>query len=318
MAIFTLGHVTDVHLGPIRGLTPRYWNLKRAMGFANWQHSRVDAHQREIADRLIADLITQAPDHIAVTGDLTNLGLPLEHAHALDWLGTVGPAHHVSVIPGNHDIYSALHGDPGFARWRAHMTGNDTGDDATPTSAPETIQFPYVRRLGRVALVGLNSAVPTPPMVASGELGETQRHQFAGTIKALHDQGFFTVVMIHHPPLVGQARPARGLRDAAALERIFETHGAGLVIHGHNHRNMLAWRTGPLGPFPVIGAPSLSLAKAHKTEALARYNLYRIEATQTLPRIELIGRGLAQPGGPIVELERRVLVAPAVQPVTPT
>jgi len=28
----TIAHLTDVHLGPIAGFEPRYWNLKRAAG----------------------------------------------------------------------------------------------------------------------------------------------------------------------------------------------------------------------------------------------------------------------------------------------
>ena len=61
---------------------------------------------------------------------------------------------------------------------------------------------------------------------------------------------------------------------------------------------------GVSGPLPVVGAPSASLGRLHKHEPLARYNLYRIEGPPW--RIELIGRGLAEPGGE-VELERRML-----------
>jgi 3',5'-cyclic AMP phosphodiesterase CpdA len=307
MTTFTLGHVTDVHLGPVRGLTPRYWNLKRATGFVNWQRARVHAHRRDVADRLIADLKAQSPDHIAVTGDLTNLGLPAEHSGALDWLQTVGEPANVSVIPGNHDIYTSIGDDPGVERWRSYMP------DDNPT---ETVAlFPYVRRLGGVALVGLNSAIPTPPMIAAGSLGSAQRNRLAGVLERLAAEATFTVVMIHHPPLPGQAARSRGLRDADELERLLMAHGAGLVIHGHNHRNMLEWRMGPEAPFPVIGAPSLSLGVPHKHEPLARYNLYRIDTSQHRASLELVGRGLAEPGGPVVELERRVLVAPAMQPM---
>ena len=48
-------------------------------------------------------------------------------------------------------------------------------------------------------------------------------------------------VLIHHPPLPGQAKRFRGLEDAAGLEAVLSRHGAELVMHGHNHRNMLAW-----------------------------------------------------------------------------
>ena len=117
----TIAHLTDVHLGPIAGFSPRYWNVKRLLGYANWLRNRRDAYQREVLDRIVADLMTQAPDHIAVTGDLVNIGLPQEHINALAWVESLGAAHAVSVIPGNHDIYSRLGGDPGTARWSAYM-----------------------------------------------------------------------------------------------------------------------------------------------------------------------------------------------------
>jgi len=115
-------------------------------------------------------------------------------------------------------------------------------------------------------------------------------------------------VLIHHPPLPGQAKRFRGLEDAAELQAVLSRHGAELVLHGHNHRNMLAWCAARGGSVPVVGAPSAALGHPHKGEPLARYNLYRIEGPPW--SIELVGRGLEEAGGKIVELERRIL-APA-------
>ena len=56
-------------------------------------------------DALVSDLQAQAPDQIAVTGDLVNLALEAEFAPARAWLESVGAADRVTVIPGNHDAY---------------------------------------------------------------------------------------------------------------------------------------------------------------------------------------------------------------------
>jgi len=300
----TIAQLTDVHLGPIHGFTPRYWNAKRMAGYVNWHRNRRDAYLREVLDRLVADMRHQAPDHVAVTGDLANVGLPAEHMHALTWLQHLGAADAVSVIPGNHDIYGTIGSDPGTARWAAYMTSDREG-----ARYAETAQgFPYARVLGGgVALVGVNSAVHTPPMMAWGEVGAAQRDRLGRILDKLGTAGLFRLVMIHHPPLPGQAPTTRGLRDAAAIEELLVRHGAELVIHGHNHLNSLVWRHGASGPLPVVGAPSASLGRPHKREPLARYNMYRIDGPPW--RIELIGRGLAEPGGEIRELERRVLAA---------
>ena len=301
----TIAHLTDVHLGPIAGFTPRHWNLKRALGYANWVRNRRSAYHRTALDRIVADLAAQAPDHIAVTGDLTNIGLPQEHINALAWLESVGSPQRVSVIPGNHDIYSRLGADPGSARWAAYMASDVPG--AAHASHGEA--FPFVRMVGPVALIGLNSAVPTRPLVASGRLGTRQLLHVAAVLERLARAGVFRLVLIHHPPLPGQAKRYRDLEDAAALETVLAGHGAELVIHGHNHHNMLAGcATGTGRGIPVVGAPSAALAHPHKSEPLARYNLYRIAGPPWA--IELVGRGLERPGGPIVELERRSLVSP--------
>jgi 3',5'-cyclic AMP phosphodiesterase CpdA len=297
----TIAQLTDVHLGPIRGFTPRHWSLKRLTGYVNWQRNRRNAYQRAVLDRLVADLRHQAPDHIVVTGDLANIGLPRELMHGLDWLRSIGEPHAVSVIPGNHDIYGRLRRDPGTERWAQYMASCAEGAVWTAGHAG----FPYVRRLGQVALIGVNSAVVTPPMMAWGEVGAAQRERLGGLLDKLGQAELFRLVLIHHPPLPGQAKPARALRDAAELEQILTRHGAELVIHGHNHLNSLAWRDSASGPLPVVGAPSASLGRPHKREPLARYNLYRIEGPPW--RIELVGRGLSEPGSQVQELERVVL-----------
>jgi 3',5'-cyclic AMP phosphodiesterase CpdA len=321
----TIAHLTDIHLGPIAGFAPRYWNLKRGLGYLNWVRKRRHDHRRPVLDRLVADMAAQRPDHIAVTGDLANIGLPQEHINALAWLTSLGPPDRVTVVPGNHDTYSRVGRDPGTRRWAAYMTSNGEGLAISDASADGP---PFVRVIGDVALIGVDSAVPTPPMVAWGRVGAQQLARLADILQRLRGQGLFRLVLIHHPPLPGQADASRGLRDAAGLEAVLRQGGAELAIHGHNHRNMLAWLActsgdeGASGRIAVVGAPSASLGRAHRREALARYNLFRIARNPVGGaepwHVELVGRGLAQPDGPVVEIERLRLTfhgpAPATSP----
>jgi 3',5'-cyclic AMP phosphodiesterase CpdA len=298
----TIAHLTDVHLGPVAGFRPRYWNPKRGIGYINWVRKRRYDHRREVLDRIVADMAEQRPDHIAVTGDLANIGLPQEHIGALAWLKCLGAPERVTVVPGNHDIYSRLGRDPGTRRWEAYMTSDAAGHAFAGSNADEP---PFVRVIGSVALIGVNSAVPTPPMVAWGKVGSAQLARLAGILERLQGRGLFRLVLIHHPPLPGQASRSRGLIDAEAVEQVLQRHGAELVVHGHNHRNMLAWRPSGSGMVPVVGAPSASLGQPHRHEPLARYNLFRINTEAGA--IELVGRGLAEPEGRVVEIERRRL-----------
>jgi len=126
----TLAQISDVHLPfpnwPRLGL----WNVKRALGFVNWQRGRRFVHKFEAVDRLVQDMKVHNPDHIAVTGDLVNLGLPEEYRAAKAWLETLGPADKVSVIPGNHDIYCPMDGDDQCCRvWARYMQSDGLGRD---------------------------------------------------------------------------------------------------------------------------------------------------------------------------------------------
>jgi len=301
---FTLAHLSDVHLSPIVGFGVRHWRVKRLLGYVNWHRKRRHVHLRSVVDALTADMAQQTPDHIAVTGDLVNIGLPLEYERALDWLRSLGPPDRVTVIPGNHDIYVRLRNDPGVLRWRAYMLPHDTGAVAT-----QGTDFPFVRRFGRIALIGINSAVLTPPIIATGRVGEGQLRKLAALLDSLGQEGLTRVVLIHHAPLPGQSPPSRALADASTFEKVLCAHGAELVLHGHNHTNTSAACAWQERTIPIIGIASASAGKTHKHEPLARYNLYRFTASTEGTQIELVGRGLERPDGPVVELERRVLGA---------
>ena len=301
---FVLAHLSDVHLAPLPPFRPRHWNLKRALGYANWLRRRRHVHLRRIVDKLIGDLGKQAVDHVLVSGDLVNIGMPEEHAQALAWLEDLGDSDFVTVIPGNHDIYCPLWRDIGTGRWRPYMTG-------LPTDACDG-DFPFLRRFADIALIGVNSAVPTAPGIASGEIGEAQLAQLDTLLAMLADEDVCRIVAVHHPPLAGQAKPARGLRDAEQLEAVLVRNRTDLVLHGHNHRNMTSFRTRADGQtFPIIGVPSFSVGKSHGGEPLGAYNLYAISAHERRFAIEMVQRGIASADGSVREIMRRELRAPA-------
>ena len=304
----TIAHLSDVHLAPVRGHLPglgvRHVNAKRILGLANWMMKRRKVHLRSAVDALTADLARQSADHVIVSGDLTNLGLPGEHAAALDWLRTVGPSSRVSVVPGNHDIYCRLWRDPGIERWRAYMSSDKAG---AAFINPVDRGFPYVRRIGAIAIVGLNSAIPTAPFMAIGRLGPSQLAALGPLLDRLAHAGLQRLVVIHHPPLVGQADGRRGLLDAGDLEAVLRKHGAELVVHGHNHVDLHAHREGPTGLVHSIGVASASVGRFHEHEPLGRYNLYRFSGNGPAATIEVISRGLTGVSGPVRELGRRTL-----------
>ena len=280
----------------------RHLMSQRILGYANWHRGRKYVHRREILDLLTRDLKERNPDHIAVTGDLTNLGLPEEFPSTAEWLRQLGAPDEVTVIPGNHDAYVQVHPDKGTGHWRPYMTANEEGEALSPSPRSG---FPFVRRFGDLAIVALSSAVPTLPLVAAGRVGATQRAQLATMLDTLGRNGLFRIVLIHHPPLPGQAGWRRSLRDAQTLRGILQDHGAELVLHGHNHEHSVVECETVSGPAIVVGAPSASEAIPGRDPS-ARYNEYGIERLQDGWRVEMTGRA-ATNNNTVFECERRVL-----------
>jgi 3',5'-cyclic AMP phosphodiesterase CpdA len=304
--LFTLAHLSDIHLSPMPRARRRDLLGKRVLGYVNWHRGRKFVHRRDILEVLTNDLIEQGPDHIAVTGDLVNLGLPEEFLAAAEWLRHLGPPDKVTAIPGNHDAYVRLHPDRGTGHWRDYMEANAAGKALIGT--PPT-GFPFVRRYGDVAIVALSTAIPTMPFIAAGRLGSAQRAHLGLALEELRRHGLFRVVLIHHPPLPGQAGWRRGLRDAKALKAVLQEHGAELVLHGHDHAESLHALDTVTGPAMIIGVPSASEAVAGRIPA-ARYNKYRIDKVAGSWRCDMIGRAVADTADRVWECEHRVLFEP--------
>jgi 3',5'-cyclic AMP phosphodiesterase CpdA len=276
-----LAHLSDAHIGPL----PRAqrWELfgKRFTGYLNWKRGRATIHDMAMLNRVVADLKAHRPDHIAMTGDIINIGLRAEFPQARQWLATLGAPDDVSFVPGNHDTY-AKGTMPDLAATFASWT---RGDDGTAA------RYPYLRTRGGIALIGLCSGFPTPPFIATGRLGQDQCAELGKLLTDCAAAGCVRVVLIHHPPHQGGATFGRTLLDAAAFESVIATYGAELVLHGHNHRPSLAKIAGPKRPVPVVGVASASAIRGTATHR-AGYNLFEIEGTAKDYRITGRMRGM--------------------------
>ena len=302
--MFTLAHISDIHLSPLPEIRLGELMGQRILGYINWRRKRRLMHRQEILEKIVADMHAQAPDHIAVTGDLVNLGLPAEHARALEWLQNLGIPEQISVIPGNHDTYVHLRRDPGIARWQAYMSSNAQGKQILPDTGGT---FPYVRVVGGVALIGLSSAIPTAPFVSAGEVGDQQRSALTEILERCATQNLFRVVMVHHPPVRSARLWMRGLRDTTSFLSIVMRHGAELVLHGHDHTHTVRHSAQyPEAP-AILGVPSASLA-AHPHKPLAGYHLYRISQRQRRWECDMVYRGLRTPDSSVEEFKRTTLI----------
>jgi 3',5'-cyclic AMP phosphodiesterase CpdA len=281
MAAFNLAHLSDPHLPPLPAARFRDLAGKRALGHLNWTRNRHRYQRRDVLDALVSDLQAQAPDHIAVTGDLVNLALETEFAPALKWLESVGTADGVTVVPGNHDVYVRATRHRIAEAWKDYLDGDEAPDAGAV--------FPLLRRRGPLALIGVSSAVPTAPLMATGRLGRAQLDALGRILARLSAEQAFRVLLIHHP-LRSNSRFKR-LIDSSHLLALLKRYGVELILHGHDHVHSTMWIDGPDAAIPAIGVPSAS-ALAHGRYPAAAYNLFSIERDGTAWRCEQTVRGI--------------------------
>lgn len=302
--MFTLAHISDIHLGPLPSLTFGELASKRITGFVNWHRNRRKHLFAGALEAILADIAARAPDHLAITGDLVNLATGTEIRRAAQWLEMLGPPQDVSFVPGNHDAYVRGAGSRSANAWYGYMRG----DDAPGEWSRERRIFPYIRRRGPVALIGCSTAVATPPFSASGYFGPRQARDLADLLQKAGEEGLFRVVMIHHPPIHGATTMHKRMIGIRRFAAALSVGGAELVLHGHTHLNTLHWldlRNG--GRAPVLGVASASQGPGgHKP--CAAYNLISVSGAPGEWKVAVERYGL-DPRSLTIELEQRQVLA---------
>lgn len=263
MSKYTIAHLSDPHLPPPGAFGWKDVFTKRLLSRIAWRRKR-KVHQPQVLAALVADLKAADPDHVVISGDLTNFASHTEIAAATAWLESLGEAKDFTVSPGNHDALAGAGGDERFAVWAPWL--GDTGE----------AQFPQVRVRGPVAIFNLCSALPTAPHLATGRLGETQLARVDAALADPAYKNLFRLVTLHHPPQKGAVSKRKSLDDQEALRAILAKHGVDLVLHGHAHESLVGSVPGPEGrAIPVLGVPSAS--SGPRGHSPARWHAIEVE-----------------------------------------
>ena len=188
-----------------------------------------------------------------------------ESTPAQAWIESVGTPQQVTVVPGNHDAYVRATRHHFAGTFKDYLRGDAEADGAA---------FPFLRRRGPLALIGVSSAVPTLPLMATGRLGRTQLDALDRSLAQLSDEEAFRVLLVHHPLHSGSR--IKRLTDSKALRAVLKARGVDLILHGHDHIHSTTWIEGVDKQIPAIGVPSAS-ALAHRHYPAAAYNLFSIQ-----------------------------------------
>jgi 3',5'-cyclic AMP phosphodiesterase CpdA len=268
-----VAHISDLHLRSLRGVELSAFLSQRLVGGLNLLLNRGPEFPREVARALFDDLARVKPDHLIVSGDLSNLSLLPEFELARDLLRELPlEASDVTVVPGNHDAYT-------WGSWKRDAFGRVLGeflasDAEGPTPAG---RYPLLRLRDGVAIIALSTARPSLPAMAIGTLGEAQLRAAEALLAGELTHERFRIVVLHHPPDSPHLTWHKRLTDSRGFNAMIRRAGAELVLHGHLHR-MSRQQLPSHGnrTVPLIGLTS-STWLSHDPERRARYNLYRLE-----------------------------------------
>lgn len=260
-------HTSDIHLLRLDGVMPWRYVGKRLTGRLNLALHRGKKHDQALFDRMVEQSAELSLDRFVVTGDLTNLALEAEFELCVEKFEAIPVP--VTVIPGNHDTYTR--GSEREQRFEHYMRPYMEGER-------ESGDYPFVQRFDDVALIGVSSAVATPPFDATGQCGAKQLARLRRVLHRLGEEGLARVVLVHHPPVDGLSKPKHALIDRSAFAEVIAAAGAELVLHGHEHVRTDTALDGPDGAVPVHGIAS-GTSKLQKPGRAAAFSVYDVSSS---------------------------------------
>lgn len=282
-----VAHFSDLHVLALEGVSRSRFLNKRFTGLVNLRLKREHKHRPGHVRAVAREVARAKVDHVVITGDLTNLALEQEFEAVKrlieEDLGL--DAEHVTIVPGNHDLYTrgAMRAQR-FTRFFAPYLESDLPELAADISLG---RFPVVKLRGPLALIGMSSAVPRPPLVASGELGTRQLEALARILAHDEVKRRTSILALHHPihnPASRIKTLVEGLVDAKGLENVVATLSRGLLVHGHLHKRMQRDFPTKAGNLLAVGATSASLH--HEDEhRMAGFNLYEFDGSGALVEV---------------------------------
>jgi len=241
-----LGHISDLHLSD-RGRYPRNGFVPRDC----------DKYSVRLAQRILDELEAAGVDHLVVTGDLTLSSEATEFERAAKLLRRWADAGKLTVVPGNHDVWTAE--SVKTARF-LRMVGPDGRGMRRPEATYPFAALPTPE----VAIVAVDSAqFGEEPHDTPGVIGSAQLQACRELVREHVKEGRAVLLALHHHLLLPRERiPSDALvartplLDADKVVRMVSDVRIAAVLHGHRHCAFRVDIPGAAGPTPVLCAGS--------------------------------------------------------------
>ena len=220
-----LAHLSDLHLleadhGARSGAE------RRRLTFLSAGRKHDAEARRRRAVRALQTAHLRGADHVVITGDLTEDGIPAQYEVLAEVLHESGlAASQVTIVPGNHDAYAR--GDAFAQALRGPLRAY--AETSTP-GAPVVLRG--------MTLLPVSTAMAQPYTFSAGAIERPTLESAAKLAGDSKKGGRALVLAMHHPPqrrAIPLMQWLDGLRDHAQVAAILEEHDHVHVVHGHLH-----------------------------------------------------------------------------------
>ena len=269
---YTLIHVSDLHLLSLKGIQWQELINKRIYGLlSKTLANKGSVNYNQILDTLQGEISRIKPHWTVFSGDLTHLALFEEFQQGEKWLSGLSQYSRLIAVPGNHDSYLPQPAPPNPENWK-FGTDCEPGIENKDTSN----RFPFTIISPPVALIGLDTSLPTPTFCAYGRIGEAQLQELQSLLENLRDRDLFKILILHHPPGDKILPKRKRLLDSERLLSLLQSYPVQMVLHGHTHKQGVSCPDDARG-LKSFGISSISALnkKGNKRSAI---NIFQIQS----------------------------------------
>ena len=238
------------------------------------EHAEKVLLRSEIAPEYTWNAPSVFPDQAAWQAEMEALRGEVNTFAAYQGRMQAGPAQTLEVLKARDELMKRVAVATMYARMSVEVDKTNAQSVAMAGQA-ESLEG---QARGAIAFIGLSTACPKPPLMATGTVGEAQLSRLPALLRQTREEGLFRVLYLHHCPLPGREKWRKRLTDAPQVQGLLEEHGAELVLHGHGHRAHFTDLQTRHGNLPVIAVPSASALGLHGAD-IAQYNRYQVERT---------------------------------------